>query len=88
MNEAEVPAEVTGFKLTLRMDATITIFDGTGRATDWLKQGTEASQSWKTVPTQPQVEAAYERLENVAAGILEVVVLKNRQRLDETRQGR
>lgn len=88
MNEAEIPAEVSGFKLTLRMDATITIFDGTGRATDWLKQGTEASQSWKSVPTQAQVAAAYGDLEAVASSILEAVVTTNRQRLEEARQGR
>lgn len=88
MNEAEIPAEVSGFKLTLRMDATITIFDGTGRATDWLKQGTEASQSWKSVPTEAQVATAYQGLEAVAANILEVVVTKNRQALDDARRGR
>lgn len=88
MNEAEIPAEVSGFKLTLRMDATITIFDGTGRATDWLKQGTEASQSWKSVPTEAQVATAYQALEAVAANILEVVVTKNRQALDDARRGR
>lgn len=79
--------EIERFKLTLRMDATITVYDASGQATDWLKPGAEASCSWRGVPSETELALRYRDLSEVASSVLEDVLVNSRKRLDEARKG-
>lgn len=80
--------EIEKFELRLRMDATITVYDGTGQATDWLKPGSEAGMTWKGMPTQEEVALRYEDLAAVASATLESVIISARARLDKELKGK
>lgn len=75
-------AETQSFQLEVRMDATITIKDGTGQVTDWLKPGSTASHTWKGMPTPEEVGLRYNDMKEVASAVLEDVIAATRQRLD------
>jgi hypothetical protein len=79
-------ANLRSFELRLRMDATITIKDPTGEATDWLKQGTETAMVWDAIPDEPDLIAKYQIMEQAAADILETVIVKSNERLREGRR--
>lgn len=83
-----MPTPTEKFTLTLRMDATITIHDAMGQATDWLKPGTEVSHTWKGMPTQEEVAMKYNDMKEVAGVTLEDVVAHSKQRLDRELRGR
>ncbi len=80
--------EIDRFKLTVRMDATITVYDPRGEPSDWLKPGTEVSCSWKGVPSEAELALRYQDLTQAAKVTLEDLVTTSRQRLDEARRGR
>lgn len=87
MNEAELPAEIEGVELKLRMDATLTVH-GTGVSpTEWLKPGAEASIRWRGQPSHEQVVAGYLYLQQkMLAPMLEDVITELRQRMVEARR--
>ena len=92
---ANVPAsqpEVTveKFELRLRLDATVTVFDGAGQATDWLKPGAETAVTWRGgIPSQVEIQLGFKHMQHtVLAPVLEEVIVQLRARLDETRRGR
>lgn len=80
--------KIEKFKLTIRMDATITVYDGAGTPSDWLKPGSEASVTWNGVPTEEELSLRYRDLSKVATATLEDVLVSSRKRLDESRRGR
>jgi hypothetical protein len=92
--EPKLPAslpqvEVEKVELRLRLDATVTVYDGTGQATDWLKPGSEGAVTWRGgIPSEAEVELGYQYLHARNAQILEEVLVAMRKRLDETRRGR
>lgn len=77
--------EVEKFKLTVKMEATITVFNAMGEPENWLKPGSEASMTWRGVPTQDELVLGYDNLSTVAKATLEDVVVSSRKRLDESR---
>lgn len=79
--------EIERFRLTLRMDATITVFDNQGNPTDWLKPGAEASCTWRGVPSETELALRYQDLTTATSAILEDVLTQARKRLDEARRG-
>lgn len=79
--------EIEKFRLTLKMEATITVFDSTGQATDWLKPGAEASCTWRGIPSEAELALRYRDLSAATSAILEDVVVTSRKRLDEARRG-
>jgi hypothetical protein len=81
-------ANLISFELRLRMDATITIKDGTGESTDWLKQGLETATIFDAMPTEAELIAAFGPMEKACSDILEVVIVKSSERLREVRRGR
>jgi hypothetical protein len=84
-----LPVEVDKVRLTLRMDATITIYDAAGQATDWIKPGSEASVTWRNgIPSEAEVRLGYEYLNARNSQALEENIVAIRKRLDETRRGR
>jgi len=86
-NPWETPVHVERMELRLRMDATITIHDDLGRATDWLKPGTEAAVFWNGVPTQEELILRYNDLTEVTKALLQDVIESARKRLDAARRG-
>ena len=81
------PVQVQRMELRLRMDATVTVYDATGQATDWLKPGSEAAVWWNGVPTEAEVVLRYEDLSKVTSLVLEQVIVEVRKRLDSVRRG-
>jgi hypothetical protein len=81
---------VEHFELTLRLDATVTVFDGAGQATDWLKPGAETKVRWRGgVPSEAEIRLGYQHMQHtVLAPMVEEIVVQLRARLDETRRGR
>lgn len=77
----ETPTDT--FSLEVRMDATITIKDGTGQVTDWLKPGSTVSHTWKGMPQESEVVLKYNDMKTVASVVLEDVIVATRQRLDQ-----
>lgn len=73
--------------LTLRLDATITVYDSTGQATDWLKPGTEAKATWSGVPSEQEVVLRYRDLNQMISVTLEDIIATARKRIDESRRG-
>ena len=82
-----IEPEIERFKLTLRMDATITVYDRAGQATDWLKPGASAACTWRGVPSETELALRYRDLQAATSAILEDVVTQARRRLDEARRG-
>jgi hypothetical protein len=80
-------AETERFKLTLRMDATVTIYDATGQATDWLKPGSEVSHTWKGMPTQEEVALRYNDMKEVCSATLEDVLATTQSRAQAVQRG-
>ena len=81
--------EVERFELRLRLDATITVYDGAGQATDWLKPGAEAAVHWRGgIPSEAEVQLGYQHLQHTVLGpVLEEMVVLLRRRIDEVRRG-
>lgn len=80
-------AETERFKLTLRMDATVTVYDAVGQASDWLKPGTEVSHTWKGMPTDVEITTRYASMKEVAAVTLEDVIVAAKARIDKELRG-
>ena len=80
--------EVERVKLTLKMDATITVFDTTGEPTTWLKPGAEASVTWRGQPTREEMIQGYVYLQNdTLAPMLEDIISSLRDKMVEARRG-
>lgn len=80
-------ADVVKFELKLKMDATVTIHDATGQATDWIKPGSEVGCTWNGVPTTEEITLRYESLSQVASATLEAVLVQTHNQLRKARQG-
>lgn len=79
--------EIDKVTLTLRLDATITVYDSAGNATDWIKPGSEAGVTWKGgIPSEPEVKLAYDYLNSRNSEALTAVIQETRKRLDESRR--
>lgn len=76
-------AEIERTELTLRMDATVTVYDATGQATNWLKPGSEMTTTWKGDPTDAEVALRYNSMKDKVAVTLEDVLVATRARLME-----
>ena len=81
------PVKVVKMSMTIRMDATVTVYDAAGQATDWLKPGSEAGVTWNGVPTQAELMLRFNDLTQVTSATLESVVVEVRKRLDKARRG-
>jgi predicted nucleic acid-binding OB-fold protein len=81
------PVCVERMELRLRMDATVTVYDAAGQATDWLKPGSEAAVWWNGVPDQKELILRYNDLAEVAKATLQDVIVQVRKRLDAVRKG-
>jgi hypothetical protein len=75
------------FELQVSMDATITVFDGAGNPTDWLKPGAQAKTTWQGVPSETELALRYRDMQQAIAVVLGDVVENTRKRLDEARRG-
>jgi hypothetical protein len=82
---AEPPIEK--FELQVSMDATITVFDGAGNPTDWLKPGTKVKTTWGGVPSEVELVLRYRDMQQALSIVLEDVIVNTRKRLDEGRRG-
>jgi hypothetical protein len=82
---AEPPIEK--FELQVSMDATITVFDGAGNPTDWLKPGASAKTTWGGVPSETELALRYRDMQTAIAVVLGDVVENTRKRLDAVRRG-
>lgn len=80
--------EVEKFELRVRMDATVTIFDALGQATDWVKPGSEVATTWRGVPTEEELALRFRAMTNVTQATLEDVLTSIRKRIDDTRRGK
>lgn len=80
-------SEPDRFELRLRMDATVTVFDHNGQPTDWIKPGSEASMSWRGVPSQEELMLRYNDLTSVISATLEDVLGTVRERVERARRG-
>jgi hypothetical protein len=78
---------VQRMKLTIKMDATVTVYDASGQPTDWLKPGSEAAVSWNGVPTQEELMLRFNDLTTVTSATLESVLVEVRKKLDAVRRG-
>ena len=88
MNEDELPARIEKVRLTLRMDATITVTGADGNASDWLKPGAEASVTWRGQPTREEMIQGYVYLQNdTLAPMLEDIISSLRDKMVEARRG-
>ena len=88
MNEDELPARIEKVRLTLRMDATITVTGADGTSTDWLKPGAEASVTWRGQPTREEMIQGYVYLQNdTLAPMLEDIISSLRDKMVEARRG-
>lgn len=88
MNEDELPARIEKVRLTLRMDATITVTGADGNSTDWLKPGAEASVTWRGQPTREEMIQGYVYLQNdTLAPMLEDIISSLRDKMVEARRG-
>jgi|DEB0MinimDraft_3_1074331.scaffolds.fasta_scaffold217185_1 hypothetical protein len=87
MNEQEIPAQIETVRLTLKMDATITVTGDDGRTSDWLKPGAEASVTWRGQPTREELIQAYVYLQNdTLAPMLEDVISSLRDKMVDARR--
>ena len=81
--------EVEKVELRLRMDATVTVYDAAGQASDWLKPGSEGAVTWRGgIPAEDEIKLAYQYLHARNAQALEEVLVAIRKRLDDQRRGR
>lgn len=81
-------AEIERTELTLRLDATVTVYDATGTPTDWLKPGTEMSTSWRGVPGDEEIVLSYRKMTEITKLTLEDTIVAIRGRLMEVQRGR
>jgi hypothetical protein len=72
---------VERFELRLRMDATLTIRDNTGKESHWVKPGSEAAVFWNGIPGEAELALRYEALSQVAAATLEAVIVQSAEEL-------
>jgi hypothetical protein len=80
--------EIEKVTLTLRMDATITIHDASGEATDWLKPGSEGSVTWKGgIPSDTETKLGYQWLRQRIANQLQEVIVESKNQIDRERRG-
>lgn len=79
--------EIERFELMVKMEATITVYDQTGRPDAWLKPATSASCSWKGVPSEVELGLRYRDLTEATSATLEDVITNARTRLDQARRG-
>lgn len=73
--------QVERFELRLRMDATLTIRDQTGKEQHWVKPGSEAAAFWNGMPSEPELVLRYEALSKVVASTLEAVIVQSTEEL-------
>lgn len=78
--------EIEKFELRLRMDATVSVYDSMGNATDWLKPGSETATTWKGMPVNEEIILRFRAMSDITSGTLEDVILAVRNRLDEARR--
>lgn len=82
------PVAVERMELRLRMDATVTVYDDAGQATDWLKPGSEVAVTWRGVPTQEELMLRYNDLTTINQATLADVIGHVRARLDAARRSK
>lgn len=89
----EMPARLSEFQLTIRMDATITV-----NGDQWFKPGAEGSMTWKgyewsdqwvdPIPTEEELKLAYAMIQSgILAPVLEEVITASQRRIVEARRG-
>jgi hypothetical protein len=69
------------FELRLRLDATVSIHDATGKVEHWVKPGSETAAIWSGMPSQTEIVLRYEALSKVAAATLEAVIVQTTEEL-------
>ena len=94
--ESEPPTRIDSFRLTVRMDATLTV---NGTTDQWLKPGTEASIGWRgwerpngvwvdPIPTQEEIKLAFQMIQTgILAPVLEEMVQIAQREIVKQRQG-
>lgn len=86
--EVRAEPEVEKFQLSIRVGGTISVIDpATGQTTDWLKLGTEVSATWNGVPSEDEVVLRYGAMTVVGNSVLEDLICKSRERLEQARRG-
>lgn len=75
------------FELSIRMDATVTMFDATGQAINWLKPGSTVGHTWKGMPTVEEVILRYNDMKEVAATTLEDMIVLTQQGIEKNKHG-
>lgn len=90
MSETDAPLpDVTGMKVTVKVDATVTLYDSVGNATDWLKPGVESSMKWNGVPDESQIRSAVTFMrDHVLNPTIDDVLTSVTERTAAMRQGR
>lgn len=73
--------QVERFELRLRMDATLTIRDQTGKEQHWVKPGSEAAAFWNGMPGEEELALRYEALSRIASATLEAVIVQSTEEL-------
>lgn len=82
-------AEVEKFKLSISMNATVTIFDAAGEPVEWVRPGSEAATTWRGMPSEAEVILGYQAMAQVAETTLEAVLSTSYQQVNERKaQGR
>ena len=79
-------ADIEKFKLTISMNATLTIFDSSGQPQDWVRPGSEAATTWHGMPSEAEVVLGYQNMAQITSATLEDVLVSVRQRLEETKR--
>lgn len=64
----EQPIQIDWLELTLRCDATLTVGQYGGQASEWMKPGAEGKLHMSGMPTPEQLVAAYDYLQNYVIG--------------------
>jgi hypothetical protein len=81
------PVHVERMELRLTLGATVTVYDATGQATDWIKPATEVAVWWNGVPPAEELLLRYNDLVTAAKITLEDVIGTIRARLEVSRRG-
>jgi hypothetical protein len=81
-------ARVTGTRLTLNLNATVSISTGADW-NDWVKPGVAFSISFDGIPSEDQLRASTEFIgSQILSPVLEDVIVLSQQKLEEARRNR
>lgn len=87
MGRIIVLAEIEKFKLTVTMNATITVFDDAGQPKDWLRQGSETRATWNGMPTVEELLLRYKDMTEITSATLGDVLGSSQAHLNDARRG-